>query len=124
MKSRPLPLDEAANVLGIAADNPRLALRKKLVRIRKSAGVDLLVRMNSKDAGTPRYGVHLGSLRKYAPELFGDVTEVEAIEQNTDALVAIGRKLKSIDDRIDAVEMAMAGIREALKMRPFRRMVG
>lgn len=116
VRSKLVPVSEAARRLEIRSVQPSLWLIRRLKRLKSERGIDLLVRMNQSERA-PRYGVHMKAVEAHLPELFGDIPEPVLSEAARMSYEAVGRKLTAIDDRIDEMESLLASIRDALKMR-------
>lgn len=108
--ARLIPLSRAARTLNIQADEPALWLRRRLHRLKRDTGVDLLVRVGE---GTkrPRYRVSMARLRRHLPELFDVESEREDYAKSAAAAFGrIERSLATLDDRIDSTEQRMGAI--------------
>lgn len=108
--SRLVPIAKAADLVQVSSDDPRQWLIRRLKRLKRETGVDLLV-PTGEGKLRPRYRVSMARLRRHLPELF-DV-EGERDDYAKAAAVAfsrIERKLETIDDRIDSTEQRLGAI--------------
>lgn len=110
--SKPIPIASAARSLGV----PRRWLVRRLQRLERDTGVDLLVPCAGETRN--RYSVSLSRLRRHLPELFDTEHERDDVLTAMQALVKrLERQLATLDDRLDATEQRLAAIHVHLTTR-------
>lgn len=103
--SKPISVSAAASSLGV----PRRWLVRRLQRLERDTGVDLLVPCAGETRN--RYSVSLSRLRRHLPELFDAETERDDVLTAMQALMKrLERQLATLDDRLDATEQRLAAI--------------
>jgi len=116
--ARLIPLTQAAKQLHIVADHPSLWLIRRLRRLKRETGTELLVPVGE-GKKRPRYRVSMSRLRRHLPELFDTEAEREDYAKAAAAaFTRIERKLATVDDRIDSTEQRLGAIHSHLVNRP------